>query len=159
MFNVRGPERLHSAFGVTSPWVFPSDKTMKASKLFLLLTAAVAIASLPLVASMLPEDTIGTSDWAQWNKKEKLIFLTGFRLGTGPIVNSAPSTSENALALSKDEYEEVVKRMDSFYADKANKDVTIRGAIEIVLMQMRHAPETALAKKLEMERIRKRWGF
>jgi hypothetical protein len=63
------------------------------------------------------------------------------------------------LTLSKDDYEEVVKRVDSLYADKANKDVTIRGAIEIVLMQMRHAPVDAVEKKLEMERTRKGWGF
>jgi hypothetical protein len=32
----------------------------------LVLAAVVAFASMQLVASMLPEDTIGTTDWTKW---------------------------------------------------------------------------------------------
>jgi hypothetical protein len=137
----------------------PSNKHMKSPKAIHLRAAIICLVSLPLLAMMFPEDTIGTSDWSQWTKREKLIFLTGFRLGSGPFVHSAPATTDKPLRLSKGHYEDVVKRMDSFYGEKLNKDVTIHGAIEIVLMQMNDVPEEAVAKKLEMERTRKGWGF
>jgi hypothetical protein len=108
---------------------------------------------------MLPEDTIGISEWKQWSQKEKLIFLTGFRVGTGPIVAATPSMTDKQLTMNRDDFEVVLKRVDSIYADTANKDVTIRGAIEVALMQIRDASPEAVAKKLEAERTRKEWGF
>jgi len=108
---------------------------------------------------MANEDKIGKTEWSQWNKKEKVIFLTGFRIGSGPIVRFAPATTNITLTLHSQEFEDVAKRVDSFYADTANANVTIHGAIEIILMQLKHASTESVAKKLEAERTRILWGF
>ena len=134
-------------------------KTMKTLKLLTLFCALVMLASSPLFAAMEEEDTIGIADWKQWNQKEKLIFITGFRLGTGLFVHTAPATTDKELILRKGDFEDMIKRVNLFYADTANKDVTIRGAIEVTLMQMREVDADSVAKKLKSERTRKMWGF
>ena len=70
-----------------------------------------------------------------------------------------PPITNITLTLHSQEFAEVAKRIDSFYTDTANTNVTIHGAIEIALMQMRNAPSESVTKKLELERTRIVWGF
>jgi len=83
----------------------------------------------------------------------------GFRLGSGNPVRSAPATTDKPLLLNKGRFLEVSNRLDSLYLEKKNQTITIRGAIEIALMELCGASPASVTEKLEVERTRPMWGF
>jgi hypothetical protein len=109
-------------------------------------------------AFMLPEDTIGKQFWDTLDSRTKPIFLMGFRHGTGPQPG-APETSRGFLVLSASHFPKLIERLDTFYAIKDNKDVCLRLAIQISVMQMSGKPQSEIDDLTKKARDLIRTGY
>jgi len=99
---------------------------------------------------LLPEDSLSADYWQGLDPKSKIVFLTAYRHGEGPIENQ--TAKPEFYFLSKGHFGTLVTKLDEFYQIPDNRRVFLSAAIRICFMEMSGRPQTEIDQALKQAR-------
>lgn len=118
-----------------------------------LITLAFAFAFTVLRAEagfLLPEDAIGKDYWQRLDPKSKIVFLTAYRHGQGPILDINVKPPFQFLATAQ--FPVLIAKLDQFYQTPDNQHVFLSAAIRISFMEMSGKPQTDIDQIVKQAR-------
>ena len=87
------------------------------------------------------EDALANQYWTSLDTDAKTVFLVGFRHSAGPVFHI---NQREPLRLDQEDISKLIPLIDSFYKSSENKDVYLRFAVEVCLMQIMGKPKAEI---------------
>ena len=115
-----------------------------------ILLVLIALCIDPLcAASLRPEDNFAQKYWATLDEQTKPIFLQGFIHGCGyrVLINQPESLPVSSLQIPK-----LIPLINDFYKAPENRNVLVRNAIEICLLEMMNRPKKQIDEMIMQAR-------
>lgn len=104
----------------------------------------------PVGGELLPEDSLSADYWESLDPKSKIVFLTAYRHGEGPIENQA--AKPEFYFLNTRHFATLVTKLDKFYQIPDNRRVFLSAGIRICFMEMSGRPQTEIDRALQQAR-------
>jgi hypothetical protein len=99
---------------------------------------------------LFPEDAIGKDYWRSLDPKSKIVFLTAYRHGQGPIIDINAKPPFQVLATGQ--FPALIAKLDKFYQTPGNQHVFLSAAIRISFMEMSDKPQAEIDEAINQAR-------
>ena len=118
---------------------------------FFTLALVFAFTMLRAAAGFLhPEDAIGKDYWQGLDAKSKIVFLTAWRHGQGPVMDISAKPPFQVLGTGQ--FPALVAKLDKFYETADNQHVFLSAAIRISFMEMAGKPQADIDQAIQQAR-------